>query len=335
MGYTGKQRRYRAWIAMMLIAIMATLAACGGKAEEPRIQEPGVAVDNGGDNAAPSNGGDGEASGATQYPITVTDATDVELTLEAAPQAIVSLVPSETEVLFAIGAGGEVVGVDEWSNYPEEVAAITKIGDMSTNIEAVAALNPDLVVASASMNAQALEELRRLEIPVFTSNPKTLDETIAHIEQMGQLLDRQDEATLVAQQMRDAKAQVVEAVKDAPHKRVYLEFSPGWSVGRGEFLDELLTLAGGVNVAGDEQGWFEIDPEQVLQSNPEIIIYPDFGGDMTIPDLIASRPGWEAIDAVRNGELHEVTNDPLVRVGPRLTDGLLELARAIHPDRFE
>jgi len=321
---------------MMLIAIMATLAACGGgKAEEPRIQEPGVAVDNSGDNATPSNEADEGASGATQYPITVKDATDVELTLEAAPQAIVSLVPSETEVLFAIGAGGEVVGVDEWSNYPEEVASIAKIGDMSTNIEAVAALNPDLVVASASMNAQALEELRRLEIPVFTSNPKTLDETIAHIEQMGQLLDRQDEATLVAQQMRDAKAQVVEAVKDAPLKRVYLEFSPGWSVGRGEFLDELLTLAGGDNVAGDQQGWFEIDPEQVLQSNPEIIIYPDFGGDMTIPDLIASRPGWEAIDAVRNGELHEVANDPLVRVGPRLTDGLLELARAIHPDRFE
>ncbi|MFS0727940.1 ABC transporter substrate-binding protein [Paenibacillus sp. 1P07SE] len=338
MSNNSKNKRYTAWLAMWLIAVMVVLTACGSDNGEDnsRIQDPGVAVNNETpDNAAgEDNNGDGLA-GATEYPLTITDATGTEVTLEAAPAAVVSLLPSETEVLFAIGAGDRVVGVDEWSNYPEEVLSIAKIGDLTTNIEAVAALNPDLVVANSSMNSGALEALRDLDIPVFASNPRTLDETMAHIEELGLIMDRQQEAGGVADQMRADKERVIEAVKDAPVKRVYLEFSPGYSVGRGEFLDELLTLAGGENVAGDQQGWFEIDPEQVLQSNPEIIIYPDIEGDNTIPEQIASRPGWQEIDAVRNNELHAVTNDPLVRVGPRLTDGLLELARAIHPDLVE
>lgn len=331
------KKKYTGWIAGLLIVMMVVLTACGGgtENENSRIQEPDVAVNNETPDNTTGSDGEGGAAAATEYPLTVTDATGTELTLEAAPTAIVSLVPSETEVLFAIGAGESVVGVDEWSNYPEDVASIEKIGDMTTNIEAVAALNPDLVVASSSLNAAALEELRSLDIPVFASNPKTLDETITHIEELGQIVNRQQEATAIAEEMRTEKARIIEAVKDAPTKRVYLEFSPGYSVGRGEFLDELLTLAGGENVAGDQQSWFEIDPEQVLQSNPEVIIYPDFDGDNTIPELIASRPGWEEIDAVKNDELHSVTNDPLVRVGPRLTDGLRELAQAIHPDLVE
>ena len=328
--------KYTGWIAGWLIVMMVVLTACGGNSNEnSRIQEPDVAINNEAPGNAPENDNGAEEAAETQYPLTVTDATGTELTLEAAPTAIVSLVPSETEMLFAIGAGDAVVGVDEWSNYPEEVASIEKIGDMTTNIEAVAALNPDLVVASSSLNAAALEELRSLDIPVFASNPKTLDETIAHIEELGEMLNRGQEASAVAEEMRAEKARIVEAVKDAPVKRVYLEFSAGYSVGKGEFLDELLTLAGGENVAGDQQGWFEIDPETVLQSNPEVIIYPDFDGDNQIPELIMNRPGWNEIDAVKNDELHSVTNDPLVRVGPRLTDGLRELAQAIHPDLVE
>ncbi|GGG11647.1 ABC transporter substrate-binding protein [Paenibacillus abyssi] len=318
----------------VLLIVMMILAACGSNepaANNSALNDPASAVNE--TNADNANAeGTAEAAGQTEYPLTMVDVTGTEIVFEQAPTMVVTLVPSATETLFAVGAGEEVIGVDEWSNYPEEAAAKPKIGDLTTNIESVSAMNPDLVVASASMNAQAIEQLRALGVTVFASNPKTLDETIAHIEEIGVIMNKQEQASAVAEEMRAVKQQVVEAVKDAPKKRVYLEFSPGYSVGKGEFLDELLTLAGGENIAGDQEGWFQIDAETVLQSNPEVIIYPDMGEDKTILELIQSRPGWDQIDAVKNDQVFAVANDPLVRVGPRLTDGLLEMAKAIHPD---
>ncbi|XEC97201.1 ABC transporter substrate-binding protein [Paenibacillus tarimensis] len=333
----------KSWIAAIMIALLAALAACGGNSAEPGTNgNTGSAANNtaANDQAAndKANNNEEEAaadSGQTTYPLTLVDATGTEVTFEQAPQMVVSIVPSETEILFAVGAGDEVAGVDQWSNYPEEALSKPKIGDLSTNIEAVTALNPDLVVASSTMNADAITQLRELNVKVFAAAPKTLDETIAHIEEIGLIMNKQEKAAETAEQMRIVKQQVIEAVKDAPKKKVYLEFSPGWSVGKGEFLDELLTLAGGENIAGDQTGWFAIDAEKVLQSNPEVIIYPDFGDDNSILELIQSRPGWDQIDAVKNNQLFKVTNDPLVRVGPRLTDGLLELAKAIHPELIQ
>ncbi|MBD2846791.1 ABC transporter substrate-binding protein [Paenibacillus sp. IB182496] len=323
--------------------MMAVLAACGSDTTTNNDASNGNANTEQGQQAAPGNAQEneddaqqaetGEATSAA-YPLTVTDATGTELTFEEAPTTIVSLVPSETEILFALGAGEEVAGVDEWSNYPEAALDKPKVGDMSTNIEAVSALNPDLVVASSTMNTAAIEQLRELDVQVFASDPKTLDEVIAHIGQVGDIIGRTEEAAEVTAHMQEVRTQVETAIEGADTKRVYLEFSPNYSVGKGEFLDELITIAGGENIASDQQGWFEIDAETILQRNPEVIIYPDFGADNSIPELIASRPGWEEIDAVKNDELHAVTNDPLVRVGPRLTDGLLELAKAIHPELF-
>jgi len=133
--------------------------------------------------------------------------------------------------------------------------------------------------------------------------------------------------------MRAAIRYVTDTVKDAEPLSVYLEFSPGWTIGSGTFLDELVRLAGGVNISSDQQGWFEVDAEAVIGRNPAVIIYPEIEG-VDLLGGILSRPGWDRIDAVKNGRLHAVSNDPLVRVGPRLTDGLKEIAAAIHPDLF-
>lgn len=336
------------WLTLLAVAAMLVLGACGQTGKNaPEVagteqNETQSETQNAGES---TNGqaGEGqeapaeeeESAQATVYPLTVTDGTGTELTFEQAPEKIVTLAPSETEILYAIGAGDRVVGVDEFSNYPEEALDKPKIGDMTTNIEAVAALNPDLVVASSGMNGQAIEQLRKLDLKVYATDPKTYDEVIAKIEQIGEIVDAQEQAGEVAAHMREVKEQVAEAVKDAPRPKVYLEFSPGWSVGKGEFLDELLTIAGGVNVAGDQPGWFEITPESVVQQNPEIIIYPDLNVEPNpILEGIESRPGWDVIDAVKHDRLYEVPQDPLVRVGPRLADGLLELAKAIHPDLF-
>lgn len=324
-------------MSLLIIMMMVFLAACGA-------DSAGNKGEDGSNKEQTEQGATTEPSAeptpeptidpsVTVYPLKVTDATGVETTFEKAPTAIVTLVPSETETIFAIGAGAHVVGVDEWSNYPEEAASIAKIGDMKTNIEAVVALNPDLILASSSMNTEAIAKLRELNLNVYATDPKTYNEVIAKVEEVGKIMNMQAGAGDVATHMRDVLAQVTTAVKDAEKKKVYLEFSPGWTVGSGEFLDELLTLAGGQNIAAAQSGWFEVNAEEVVTQNPQLIIYPDFGEEKSsIVAGIEERPGWEAIDAVKNKQMFAVANDPLVRVGPRLADGLLELAKVIHPE---
>ncbi len=321
-------------MAVMLVLMLALIAACGGKAEVSPSPSPSSEVEQTASTeptATPET--EAPAAAQTEYPLTVKDETGTELTFEKAPAAVVTLVPSETETIFAIGGGSTVVGVDQWSNYPEEANSIAKIGDMKTNIEAVAALNPELILANSSMNGDAITQLRELGYAVYATNPKTYDAVVAKVEELGKIMNLQEKAGEVAKHMTDVKQQVTDAVKGAEAKKVFLEFSPGYTVGSGEFLDELITLAGGANIASSVAGWHEVNAEEVITQNPEIIIYPDFGEEKSsILTAIESRPGWDAIDAVKNKNMHMVTNDPLVRVGPRLADGLLEVAKVIHPD---
>ncbi len=312
----------RSLIALFMTLAVIMTAACGQTANTEKE----------GADSRPT----AEASATKEpasYPFTIKDDTGAELTFEHAPATIVTLAPSETETVFAIGGGERVVGVDENSNYPSEAQSIAKIGDVTTNVEAVAALDPELVIASSSMNADAITKLRELDIPVYATDPTTYDAVISKVETLGEILDMHKEAEAVAKRMREVKEEVAEAVKAAEKKKVYLEFSPGWTVGSGTFLDELITLAGGVNISAAKPGWFEVSAEEVVTQNPALIIYPDFGEEPSpIVQGIESRPGWRAIDAVKNKQMVKVSNDPLVRPGPRLADGLLELAAAIHPD---
>lgn len=342
----GKRTKYAAWFAAFLL-LATLLAACGssdgassgssggdhaGQQTADAGGRPAHADADGSENDSGENTA-ADAGKETLYPLTVIDKTGFEVTLERAPERVVMLGPSDTEIVFAIGAGSLAVGADAYSNYPPEAAALPRVGDMNTNIEAVASLNPDLVLGSASMNAAAVDALRQLGITVYASDPQTLEETIAHIEQVGVLLNHQDGAEAVADEMRAAVQYVTDKVKDAEPISVYLEFSPGWTVGSGTYLDELVKLAGGVNISADQTGWFEVDSEAVIKRNPGVIIYPEIEGADILGEIL-SRPGWEQIDAVKNDRVHAVTNDPLVRVGPRLTDGLKEIAAAIHPDLF-
>ncbi|EXX85072.1 ABC transporter substrate-binding protein [Paenibacillus darwinianus] len=335
-------RALRLLMIALLAMLLTVLAACGAGSDNAANGNAGQSA-NGpanekNDGQAANSGEEQQADDAeiaqTTYPLTLTDATGKEVTIEKSPAKIVSITPSETEILFAIGAGSVVAGVDDNSNYPAETAELPKVGGFKMNVESVAGLNPDLVIANASMNGQVVEELRALNIVVFASQPKTIDETIAHVEEVGVITNKQAEAKAVADKMRADKQAVVDVVKGAEPKSVYLEFSPGWTVGSGEFLDEIVTLAGGKNVAASQPGWFEIDPEAILKANPQVILYPEIDGDTSIPDAINSRPGWDQIDAVKNKQVFTVPNDPLVRVGPRLTDGLRDVAKAIHPDLF-
>lgn len=322
-------------MAVMLVLMLALIAACGGGNAEvsPSPSESSAVEQTASSEPTATPEAEAPAAAQTEYPLTITDETGTELTFEKAPGAVVTLVPSETETIFAIGGGVAVVGVDQWSNYPEEANSIAKIGDMTTNIEAVAALNPELILANSSMNGDAITQLRELGYTVYATNPKTYDAVVTKVEELGKIMNLQEKAGEVAKHMTEVKQQVTDAVKDAEAKKVFLEFSPGYTVGSGEFLDELITLAGGANIASAVAGWHEVNAEEVITQNPAIIIYPDFGEEKSsILTAIEGRPGWDAIDAVKNNAMYMVSNDPLVRVGPRLADGLLEVAKVIHPD---
>ncbi|MCQ6557815.1 ABC transporter substrate-binding protein [Paenibacillus mendelii] len=342
-----KRRQTYSWLKLgmlaMLTAMLLLTAACGSKAEETNNTTGGgsavnAPADTNTDDGNAASGNEGSSPSATVYPLTVKDATDVELTFAAAPQKVVTLLPSETEIMYAIGAGDQVVGVDDYTNYPEEAAAKTKIGGMEANIEAIVGLKPDLVLASSSMSKPAIDKLRELKLNVYATDPKTYDAVIEKIDQIGIIMDKTAKAAEVTQHMKDVRQQVQDAVQNAAKPNVYLEFSPGWTVGAGEFLDELIATAGGINIA-DQQGWYEIDPEQVIKTNPDVIIYASMivkeGEINPILDLIQKRPGWNAIQAIKNKQVFEVDQDPLVRVGPRLAEGLQDVAKKLHPDLFK
>ncbi|PWW06497.1 iron complex transport system substrate-binding protein [Paenibacillus cellulosilyticus] len=319
---------------LSIVMVLLLLAACGSKDnsttnDESNAQQQEQTTEQTTEQPA------AEQPGATVYPLTLKDDSGTEITLDKAPARIVTLAPSETEIAFAIGAGDSVVGVDEYSNYPEQANAIDKVGDTTTNIEKVTALQPDLILASVTMNTQAIEQLRALKLNVYATEPKTYDAVIEKIKNIGVLLDKQQGAADVADRMSQVKADIESKVASADKPSVLVEFSPGWTVGKGEFMDELLTLAGGTNVA-QGNGWYEFDSEQIVKSNPQVIVYSSWYEEPNaILEGINARPAWKVIDAVKNNRLVEVPQDPLSRVGPRLAEGLQSLAKAIHPELFQ
>jgi iron complex transport system substrate-binding protein len=310
-----------------VLALSIVLAGCGEKEGASGASEAAKA------SLQPSATAAAQTSKQTQYPITIKDSTGVEITFEKAPERIVTLAPSETESVYAAGGGAKIVGVDKWSDFPEEAKSKPKIGDLTTNIEAVVAAKPDIVFAAGSMSKKAVEALRGLNVKVFSSDPLTIEQAIVRIETFGTILNTQEQAKKAADEMRADLKKVTDAVKNAPKKRVYLEFSPGWTVGDGEFMNEIVTLSSGINIAAGKKGWYEIDPEAIIKGNPEVIIYAkDTNGMGSILDIINKRPGWSAIDAMKNKKHYEVDSNLFTRVGPRVTKGLVEVAKAIHPE---
>jgi iron complex transport system substrate-binding protein len=336
-------RRLKQWLTVILAVMLAFgIAACGsgskqaqnddGTNGETSVTESESTSES---ESAEENGASGAAAEETQYPLTVKDASGMEFTFEKAPERIISLAPSETEVLFALGLGDRVVGVDDWSDYPEEAKSKTKIGGMEANTEVILQAEPDLVVGGLTLNGTAVEQLRGLGLTVFTSEPKTLDQVMEHIELIGRITNRNAEAAEVIAKMKEERQKVLDvaaSLTEEEKRTVYIEFSPGWTVGKGEFMDELITLSGAVNVA-DQAGWYEISEEKIIESNPDVILF-----SKNVPgleDTIKGRAGWDKIEAIAQNRLAGLDDSLISRPGPRLTQGLLETAKAIYPEKFK
>lgn len=323
-----------------LLALLLVLAACGnnnavnqGTGNAAETQQ----TQNAGTNAAPEQ----PAAQETTYPYTVTDSTGKEFTFEAAPKRIVSLAPSETEVLFALGLDEQVAGVSDLDDYPEAVKDKPRMGGFQVNVEAIVAAQPDLVLAASLIDATTVKSLTDMGLQVFQSNPKTIDAVMEHIQTIGEITNHQAEAAEVVGKMKQEVQTVTDAVgslSEDQKKKVYIEFSPGWTVGKGEFMDEMITLSGGINVASDVEGWSEINEEQIIQANPDVILYAKSVVDennKTLADIIKGRSGWDQITAIKENRVIALDDNLLSRTGPRVTQGLIEVAKAVHPDLIQ
>lgn len=278
----------------------------------------------------------------TQYPITVTDATGETFTFEKAPAKIVSVSPAETESLFALGLDEQIVGVSDFDDYPEAATTKPKMGGVSKpNEESIIAADADIVFTGISMNEEAVKKFRDLGIVIFKTDPKSVDDVAKNIETFGQITDTQEKAQEIIAKMKQDVTDVTEAVKAVKpeeKKNVYVEFSPGWTVGKGEFMDELITLAGANNVASDLQGWNEINEENIIAANPDVILYANDVIDensKTLDQIIKARSGWDQITAVKDDAVIGLDANLLSRPGPRVTEGLKAVAKAIYPDLFQ
>lgn len=325
-------------VLMLVVLLSLSIAACGaGSAGDSAVKNGASPAANASQPAVKP--ADAAGATATKYPLKMKDTTGTEITLPKAPQRIVSTSTAETEILFALGLGDRIVAVSDFDNYPEEAKTKPKVGGVSApNVEAVLAANADLVITGISIKEDALGKLRSLNLPLYKFEPKSIDDIFANVLVLGQLTDKQKEAQELVDKMKneiDRIKTAVSAVKPEQKKKVYIEFSPGYTVGKGEFMDEVLTLAGGINIAADTKGYNKINEEKIIQDNPAVIFYTTGTKDkagQTLDQIIKSRNGWDKIDAVRSNQLVGVNQDTLNRPGPRIVEGLMTIAKGIYPD---
>ena len=281
------------------------------------------------------------------YPVTVTDDAGRELELPDEPERIVSLAPSNTEIVCALDACDRLVGVTDFDDYPASVAEIDKVViQASVDVELVVAAEPDLVLAAGNelTPSAVIEQLTELGLPVLVLYPESLDEVYADIRLIGMALDRADEADALVAGIEERVAQVVAAVEGADRPvtlyEVFHSEGTTFTAGEGSFLASLLDLAGAEPLTGDAQG--AIDNEALVAADPQLIVLgaasydPSLGDPETALRTVSARPGWGELRAVRDGAVVPYLDDIVTtRPGPRIVDGLEALARAIHPDQFD
>ena len=274
------------------------------------------------------------------YPMTITDMAGREVVIEKKPEAIVSLAPSNTEILFALGLGDKVVGVTEFCNYPPEATEKTKVGGFSdVNTEKVVELNPDLILATNLHLSEVVPALEKLGLTVVVINPPDVDGVLEAIELVGKITGQDEEAQALIKEMRSRIEAVEKAVEGREKPKVFWELSSDlWTAGPGSFIDDLITRAGGENIAASAGSeWAQLSNEVIVEANPDFIFLADhpFGESA---ETVAKRPGWDKISAVVNGHVIELTQeqvDIVSRPGPRVVDALEFIAKTLHPDAFE
>jgi iron complex transport system substrate-binding protein len=275
--------------------------------------------------------------------IIVVDGLGRSVAFRESPQRIISMAPSNTEILFAVGAAEQVVGRDEYSDFPPEALEVTSIGSTygELNTEAIVALEPDLILVAEITPIEQIEALSALGLTVFqVPNPMSFDDLFDNFETVGLITGQQEPAAELVESFAARVDAVEAAVADASTVRVFYEVdgtdpTAPWTTGAGTFQQVLIEMVKGENIAADLQGWGSMSLERIVERDPEVIIFGEGPWVPTTSESLAQRSGWGGISAVLDGKVHGVDTNWVDRPGPRLVDALERFARVIHPELFE
>lgn len=310
------KKRAGIWTALLLAVVM--LAGCGNPADQK----------------------DSKAKQKTEaFPVTIDDASNQDVTIKKEPKKIVSLMPSNTEITYALGLGDKVVGVTTNDTYPKEVKKVEKVGDMNVNVEKVISLKPDLVLAhESSMSADAIKQLKDAGITVLTVNDaQSFSEVYKSIEMIGEAGGAEKKADQLVESMKSDLKDIQEKAKTISkdeEKSVFIEVSPDpdiYTTGKDTFMNEMLNVIHAKNAAADQTGWVQMTDEAIVKLNPDAIVTTDG----VKAKAVEKRDGWSEINAVKHHRVYDVDPDLVTRSGPRLIEGVEELAESIYPDTFK
>lgn len=320
--------------AIFVIAILGMLVAgCN-----PSVPQSTIAPEN---IPAPTETETTVQETSSAETVTFIDALDREVTIKYPAMKIVSLAPSVTESLFAIGAGNQVIGRTDYCDFPEGVAEIPTIGGFSSSsisIEKIISLEPDLVIGGSTLQGETIQALDKAGISTFVTQPSNLDETIKSIILLGRISGHYEEALNVAGQMQTRVDSVKKSVSNIPqsqHPTVFYEVwhEPLMTTNNKTLVGELIEVAGGVNVFANLPDQYPIiSAEQLIELDPTYIIGPSSHGDQMTAEVIRNREGWKNMSAVKTGQIHIVDGNIVSRASPRLIEALDSFVEILHPE---
>ncbi|WP_155321541.1 ABC transporter substrate-binding protein [Desulfosarcina ovata] len=271
---------------------------------------------------------------------TVADRLGRQVRLPDHPRRIVSLAPSITEILFALDLSGRLVGVTQFSDFPPAAATLPKVGSyVHLDVERIVALAPDLCIAIKDGNpVSVVNKLESIGIPVYAVDPRDLPSVMETLSELGRVLDVHPRATQIVTGMRqriDWVHQQVATADRRPGVFFQIGIAPIVSAGTNTFIHELITMAGGINLAQGPVPYPRFSKEEVIGLRPEIMIITSMARRAVFEQVKRDWQQWQAIPAVKNDRIYIVDSNVLDRPTPRLVEGLEQLARLIHPDVFK
>ena len=263
----------------------------------------------------------------------VTDDLGRKVKIPVKIDRIVSLAPNLTENIFAVGAGNKLVGVTTYCNYPQETTEITKIGDtINPNLERIIALKPNVVFVSTASQIEAFTKtLEQQNIAVFVTNPKDIEGIYKSLQQIGEIVGETEKANQLVESLKKRVAHVETRTKAKTPVKVFVQISKEqlFTIGKASFITDLINRAGGVSVTANiEEAYPKFSKETALALQPEVIILSESDDNREPNDVFKNSP------AVKNGKVFKISADLISRPGPRIVDGLEQIAKALHAENF-
>lgn len=286
----------------------------------------------------PSNDKTSSENTGNTYPIKITDSYGEEVTINKRPEKIISLGPNTTEIVCALGAIDRLVGRTDFCDYPSDVSKIESIGTLyEPNIEKIVSLQPDLVVASTHTKEDNIKRLKELGIPVLSLYEKeNFEGAYSLINKIGLAIDEKENAEKVVNDMKatvDGIKQKTANVTNKPKVYYMVDFGENgdFTAGGDTFINDIIEMAGGENIAKDITGW-QYSFEKIVEKNPDVIICPNNFGTK---DRMIVADNYKDLPAVKNNKVLELDDNLISREGPRLSQGLEEMAKLLHPELFK